>query len=103
MVASAHDRFVCDSKIGPHAPDRAAGRVAQTPKKIAFNDMASGQTRRPQAKNRSGNPWSTQQQRNCSRDKRTVTDDRRPADDWGDVLGPMFSCELLVGRFKSTD
>jgi hypothetical protein len=43
----AHDGCVCDSEIGPHAPDRVAGQVAQTPKKIAFNDMASGQTRRP--------------------------------------------------------
>ena len=73
-----------------------AGQVAQTAKKIAFDDMASGQTRRPKAKNRSRNSWSTQQQRNCSRDKRIIADDRRPADERGAVLGPMFSCELFV-------
>jgi hypothetical protein len=74
-----------------------AAQVAQTRKKIAFVDMATSQTRRRYAKERSANAWSTQQQRNCSRDKRIVTDDRRPADEGGDVLGPMFSRKLLVG------
>jgi hypothetical protein len=87
---------VFDSEIGPHAPDWVAGQVAHASKKIAFSDMPGGQTRRPKAKNRSRNSWSTQQQRNCSRDKRIVTDDRRSADERGAVLSPMFSRELFV-------
>jgi hypothetical protein len=75
-----------------------AGQVTYGPWKVAFNEMANDQARVPKAKNRSSNPRSTQQQRNCSRDKRIVTDDRRPANEWGEVLGPMFSRELLVGR-----
>ena len=73
-----------------------ADQVAQTLKKIAFNDVAGAQTRRPKAKDRSRNSRSTQQERNCSRDKRIVADDRRPTDERGAVLGPMLSCELFV-------
>ena len=71
-------------------------RVAQRARRIALNDMARGDHRRSHAKKGSGNSWSTQQQRNCRWEKRVVTDDRRPAVEFGEVLGAMFRCELLV-------
>jgi hypothetical protein len=93
-----HDGRPRDSEIGPHRPDRMAGRVAQRPRQIAFNDMPQPTDRRPRTDQHNVSLSSTQQHRNRPRDRQTVLHDRAPAIDRVEVLSPMFSRKLVIRR-----
>jgi hypothetical protein len=75
-----------------------AGRVAQRPRQIAFNDMSDATDRRPQTDQPDASLSSTQQHRNRPRDRQTVLDDRAPAIERVEVLSPMLSRKLLIRR-----
>jgi hypothetical protein len=88
----------CDSEIGPHRPDRMAGRVVQRPRQIAFNDMSHATHRRAQTDQRHASLSSPQYHRNRPRDRQTVLHYRAPAIERLEVLSPMFSRELVIRR-----
>jgi hypothetical protein len=75
------------------------GGDARLLKKIAFRDMPGNDNCLRQSKQRSASLWLTQYRRSGSRQGQKVsTDDRGPAIEWIEMLGPLLSCEFLVGR-----
>ena len=72
--------------------------VAYGPWQIAFNDMPRDYSQIRESEQGSASPWSAQYCCNGSDGRQIVTNDRTPAVEYVEVLCPVLSCELLVGR-----